>query len=105
MFFTLLRNTFFVSIFLSGSILVHAVSNTMFIITNAETPSLLRPGLTPIGLQRADECIPNILKTFNIGMVLSCTSSKGGNKALDCNAAQRTAQSFVDNSGLSITTW
>ncbi|KAJ7200149.1 hypothetical protein GGX14DRAFT_400835 [Mycena pura] len=29
-----------------------------YIITNAETPSLNRPGLTPVGQQRAAACIP-----------------------------------------------
>jgi hypothetical protein len=31
-----------------------------YIITNAETPSLNRPGLTPVGKQRAEDCIPAV---------------------------------------------
>lgn len=31
-----------------------------YIITNAETPSLDRPGLTPVGKQRAEGCIPEV---------------------------------------------
>jgi hypothetical protein len=37
-----------------------SINNTLYIITNAETPSLDRPGLTPIGLQRAQDCIPPV---------------------------------------------
>jgi hypothetical protein len=37
-----------------------SINNTLYIITNAETPSLDRPGLTPIGFQRAQDCIPPV---------------------------------------------
>ncbi|KAK7449272.1 hypothetical protein VKT23_013416 [Stygiomarasmius scandens] len=93
----------FLSALFLGSILVHAVPNTVFIIPNAETPSLKRPGLTPIGLQRADECIPNIFKNFDIGMILSCTTDRDGEEGLSCPAAQRTAKPLADMLGLNIT--
>jgi hypothetical protein len=37
-----------------------AFNNTVYIISNAETPSLGLPGLTPIGLQRANDCLPSV---------------------------------------------
>ncbi|THU98475.1 hypothetical protein K435DRAFT_964920 [Dendrothele bispora CBS 962.96] len=94
----------FISLLVLGNVFVHAVPNTVFIITNAETPSLKRPGLTPIGLQRADECIPNIFKNFDIGMILSCTTDRDGEEGLSCPAAQRTAKPLADMLGLNITT-
>ena len=35
-------------------------SNTVYVFSNAETPSLGRQGLTPIGLKRAQTCIPAV---------------------------------------------
>jgi len=35
-------------------------TNTLYIITNAETPSLNLPGLTPVGKQRAEVCLPEV---------------------------------------------
>lgn len=35
-------------------------NNTVYIISNAETPSLELPGLTPVGLQRAQNCLPPV---------------------------------------------
>ncbi|KAJ7699514.1 hypothetical protein B0H17DRAFT_1129130 [Mycena rosella] len=43
-----------------------SIKNTLYIITNAETPSLDRPGLTPIGLQRASFHIQD-LRRFEPG--------------------------------------
>lgn len=40
--------------------LVVGISNPVYVITNAEQPSLFRPGLTPVGLQRATECLPAV---------------------------------------------
>jgi len=37
-----------------------AFNNTVYIISNAETPSLGLPGLTPIGFQRANDCLPSV---------------------------------------------
>ncbi len=53
---TLLKT--FVPLLLAASAL--AIENTVYIITNAETPSLHRPGLTPIGHHRAGHCIPEV---------------------------------------------
>lgn len=41
-----------------------SIKNTIYIITNAERPSLGRPGLTPVGLQRAIDCIPNVRRVL-----------------------------------------
>ncbi|KIK50995.1 hypothetical protein GYMLUDRAFT_50851 [Collybiopsis luxurians FD-317 M1] len=101
---TLTRVSTVASALLLGSILVDAVPNTVFIITNAETPSLDRSGLTPVGLQRADQCIPGIFQNFNIGMIISCTTDKDGEEGLNCPAAQRTAQPLASLLGLNITT-
>ncbi|KAF5368297.1 hypothetical protein D9757_010528 [Collybiopsis confluens] len=92
------------SVLITQSILVNAVPNTVYIISNAETPSLKRPGLTPVGLKRADECIPGIFQNFNIGMILSCTTDKDREERLSCPAAQRTAQPLANLLGLNITT-
>ena len=35
------------------------INNTIYIISNAERPSLDRPGLSPLGWQRASQCIPS----------------------------------------------
>lgn len=51
-----------------SSILIHfcflltvlAFNNTVYVISNAETPSFGLPGLTPIGVQRAQTCIPAV---------------------------------------------
>jgi len=37
-----------------------AFNNTVYLISNAETPSLGLPGLTPIGFQRANDCLPSV---------------------------------------------
>lgn len=36
------------------------VPNTIYFISNAETPSLDRPGLSPVGRYRAYECLPPV---------------------------------------------
>jgi hypothetical protein len=36
------------------------LNNTIYIISNAETPSLQLPGLTPVGAQRAQVCLPAV---------------------------------------------
>jgi len=36
------------------------INNTMYIISNAEQPSLSRPGLSPVGFRRANECLPQV---------------------------------------------
>jgi hypothetical protein len=37
-----------------------SINNTLYIITNAERPSLGRPGLSPVGWLRAQSCIPPV---------------------------------------------
>lgn len=37
-----------------------AFTNPVYIISNAETPSLNLPGLTPIGKKRANKCLPAV---------------------------------------------
>ncbi|KAF4613235.1 hypothetical protein D9613_010947 [Agrocybe pediades] len=49
-----------------------AITNPIYIITNAEQPSFNRRGLTPIGFQRANECLPQLLSTLNIGKIIMC---------------------------------
>ncbi len=50
--------------FLTGLLsLLHpvlSITNPVYVITNAEQPSLSRPGLTPIGYKRANECLPEV---------------------------------------------
>ena len=41
-----------------------AFNNTVYLISNAETPSLGLPGLTPIGFQRANDCLPSVRWAF-----------------------------------------
>jgi hypothetical protein len=40
---------------------VSAVTNPIYIISNAEVPSLGRPGLSIIGEQRATQCLPEVI--------------------------------------------
>ncbi|KAG7095533.1 hypothetical protein E1B28_006270 [Marasmius oreades] len=85
------------------------VNNTIYIISSAETPSLGRPGLTPIGQQRAQQCIPNVFAKFNIGLIISCNGTAAGSEDEDgdgqgCAAAAPTAQPFATQLGLSLTT-
>lgn len=35
-------------------------NNTIYVISNAETPSLHLAGLTPVGAQRANTCLPAV---------------------------------------------
>jgi hypothetical protein len=37
-----------------------AVPNTIYIISNAETPSLGLPGFTPVGAHRVQQCLPPV---------------------------------------------
>ncbi|KIJ48439.1 hypothetical protein M422DRAFT_66336 [Sphaerobolus stellatus SS14] len=49
------------------------LNNTVYIISQAETPSLGIDGLTPVGLRRAQHCIPNVFNGLGIGLIISCT--------------------------------
>ncbi|KAK7062783.1 hypothetical protein VNI00_000273 [Paramarasmius palmivorus] len=79
-------------------------NNTVYIINSAETPSLGRPGLTPIGQQRAQDCIPNVFRTFDIGLIVSCTEDGHGGGS-GCPAAVLSATPLATQLGLNITTW
>jgi len=48
------------------------ISNPIYIITNGETPSLSRRGLSPIGNQRATECLPQLFSTLDVGKIIMC---------------------------------
>ncbi|KAJ7898348.1 hypothetical protein B0H13DRAFT_2337523 [Mycena leptocephala] len=74
-----------------------------YIITNAETPSLNRPGLTPVGKQRAEDCIPAVFSQLNIGFILSCKVDKDGEEGLGCPVANQTATPLAQALGLNIT--
>ncbi|KAJ6592922.1 hypothetical protein B0H19DRAFT_1279698 [Mycena capillaripes] len=82
--------------FLSPALAV-SINNTLYIITNAETPSLDRPGLTPIGLQRAQDCIPPIFADLNLGLIIVC---KPNNKTGACMPANDTAAPLAASLGL-----
>ncbi|KAJ7810984.1 hypothetical protein B0H14DRAFT_3880297 [Mycena olivaceomarginata] len=75
-----------------------------YIIHNAETPSFGRPGLTPVGKQRADCCIPNVFSDWNIGLILTCTVDRDGKEGLNCPAANRTAFPLAQSLGINIAT-
>ncbi|KAF9269529.1 hypothetical protein L218DRAFT_273561 [Marasmius fiardii PR-910] len=77
-----------------------AATPPYYIIPNAETPSLGRPGLTPIGEKRAEVCIPGIFAKLNIGQIISCKI-----KGHECAEANQTALPLATLLGLNITTW
>ncbi|KAJ7195080.1 hypothetical protein GGX14DRAFT_206659 [Mycena pura] len=79
------------------------VTPPYYVITNAETPSLNRPGLTPVGQQRANACIPQIFSQLNIGLILSCSVDKEGKDGLLCPNAVLTATPLAKALGLNIT--
>ncbi|KAJ7920206.1 hypothetical protein B0H13DRAFT_1867839 [Mycena leptocephala] len=96
--------SFFGSLFVFVCLAATAIAATAplppyYIITNAETPSLDRPGLTPLGKQRAEECIPTVFSQLNIGFILSCTHAN----SLGCPAANETAMPLAQALGLNIT--
>ncbi|KAH8073009.1 hypothetical protein BXZ70DRAFT_1013250 [Cristinia sonorae] len=78
-----------------------AANNTVYIISNAETPSLNLPGLTPIGLQRAQDCLPSLLGPLNIGKIISCPVDEEDNL---CGETVATATPTANALGLTIDT-
>ena len=44
-------------------------TNPVYIISNAETPSLDLPGLTPIGKKRSEKCLPPVRFLRNVAEV------------------------------------
>ncbi|ESK92741.1 phosphoglycerate mutase family [Moniliophthora roreri MCA 2997] len=84
--------------------LATAAKTPYYIITNAETPSFNRPGLTPVGQRRANDCIPGLFSRFNIGMIISCTVDRDGEEGLGCPSAVETATPLATLLGLNVTT-
>ncbi|KAK0484969.1 hypothetical protein IW261DRAFT_1416858 [Armillaria novae-zelandiae] len=89
----------FVPLLLAASAL--AIENTVYIITNAETPSLQRPGLTPIGHHRAGHCIPEVFGNLSLGFIASCTPNSDTGT---CIPAVATAAPLANSLGLGIDT-
>ncbi|PPQ86180.1 hypothetical protein CVT25_006923 [Psilocybe cyanescens] len=76
-------------------------NNTVYIISNAETPSLELPGLTPVGLQRAQNCLPPLLTPLDIGLIVACPFDKDSGL---CAETIRTATPTAQALGLNVTT-
>ncbi|KJA23941.1 hypothetical protein HYPSUDRAFT_66033 [Hypholoma sublateritium FD-334 SS-4] len=80
---------------------VLSITNPIYIITNAEQPSLSRPGLTPIGYKRANECLPELFSTLNIGKIIMCPQNDDSQV---CFETLDTTQPTADYLGLPIDT-
>ncbi|KDR76981.1 hypothetical protein GALMADRAFT_423468 [Galerina marginata CBS 339.88] len=78
-----------------------AIANPIYIITNAEQPSLSRPGLTPVGLKRATECLPALFSTLNIGKIIMCPQNDDSEVCFETLA---TTQPVATSLGLPIDT-
>ncbi|KAF9045391.1 hypothetical protein BJ165DRAFT_1528267 [Panaeolus papilionaceus] len=78
-----------------------AINNTIFVISNAEQPSLFRPGLSPIGFQRATECLPQLFADKNIGKIIMCPKNEDSEVCFETLA---TTQPIADSLGLPIDT-
>ncbi|KAF9258227.1 hypothetical protein L218DRAFT_948558 [Marasmius fiardii PR-910] len=89
---------------LAGGCIAATPKIPYYIIRNAEAPSLGRPGLTPIGKMRAENCIPGALSQFNIGLIITCNVDKRGETGLDCPAANLTVVPLAQSLGVNITT-
>ncbi|KAJ7856589.1 hypothetical protein B0H13DRAFT_2672948 [Mycena leptocephala] len=63
-----------------------SINNTLYIITNAERPSLRRPGLSPIGKERAESCIPAVFGALDLGLIVVCTPHIKTNACMPANA-------------------
>ncbi|KIJ51642.1 hypothetical protein M422DRAFT_243959 [Sphaerobolus stellatus SS14] len=53
------------------------VNNTIYVTLNAESPSFGRPGSTPVGVRRAQNCIPALFQNLDVGKVISCPFNGG----------------------------
>jgi len=80
---------------------VLSITNPIYIITNAEQPSLSRPGLTPVGYKRANECLPALFSTLNIGKIIMCPQNDNSQV---CFETLDTAQPIATSLGLPIDT-
>ncbi|KAF7342226.1 Phosphoglycerate mutase family [Mycena venus] len=62
-----------------------SINNTLYLIRNAERPSMRRPGLTPVGLERARSCIPSVFGDLNLGLIVICTPDIKTNVCIPAN--------------------
>ncbi|KAF9530505.1 hypothetical protein CPB83DRAFT_164820 [Crepidotus variabilis] len=67
-----------------------AVSNTIYLISNAEVPALGQPGLTPIGQKRAQTCLPALFNPLNVGLIIACDPDSGEDDIQYCQEAVAT---------------
>ncbi|KAF8164130.1 hypothetical protein K438DRAFT_1858172 [Mycena galopus ATCC 62051] len=62
-----------------------SINNTLYFIRNAERPSKRLPGLTPIGMERAERCIPSVFGGLNLGLIVVCTPDAETNVCIPAN--------------------
>ncbi|KAF8144535.1 hypothetical protein K438DRAFT_2029117 [Mycena galopus ATCC 62051] len=62
-----------------------SINNTLYFIRNAERPSKRVPGLTPIGVERAERCIPSIFGALDLGLIVVCTPDINTNVCIPAN--------------------
>ncbi|KAJ7736412.1 hypothetical protein B0H16DRAFT_1573681 [Mycena metata] len=74
-----------------------SINNTLYLISNAERPSRRRPGLTPVGMDRAKSCIPSVFGALNLGLIVVCTPDI---KTNICIPANTTAAPLAASLGL-----
>ncbi|KAF9557810.1 hypothetical protein CPC08DRAFT_710122 [Agrocybe pediades] len=87
--------------FLTACVTASKFNNTVYIISNAETPSLNLPGFTPIGKRRVENCLPEVFKSLNIGLVVSCPFDEDSGL---CSQTIATAAPTAKSLGLSVDT-
>ncbi|KAF9557809.1 hypothetical protein CPC08DRAFT_764354 [Agrocybe pediades] len=99
----LVNLTIFLALVFDFAVLVTAAkfNNTVYVISNAETPSLQLPGLTPVGLQRVQECLPPIFAPLDVGLVVSCPFDPESGL---CSETIATATPIATSLGLNVTT-
>ncbi|KAJ6449975.1 hypothetical protein C8R45DRAFT_1044190 [Mycena sanguinolenta] len=74
-----------------------SINNTLYLISNAERPSKRLPGLTPIGMKRAQSCIPSVFGGLDLGLIVVCTPNITTNA---CIPASTTAAPLAASLGL-----
>ncbi|KAH9474426.1 hypothetical protein JR316_0012885 [Psilocybe cubensis] len=77
------------------------LNNPIYIISNAEVPSLSRGGLSPVGQRRANNCLPKLFQNLDIGKIIMCPKNKGSDV---CFETLPTTQPTADALGLPIDT-
>ncbi|KAF4579415.1 hypothetical protein EYR40_000417 [Pleurotus pulmonarius] len=83
---------------------VDAAHNSVYLIRNAEEPSLGFAGLTPVGQKRADECLPTVFgpsSAYNIGLIIACTPDVN---TTDCHTSVATANPLATALKLTVNT-